>query len=134
MGAAAIPAVAVEAGFVNVRGGIPALVVLAAGVVAAAQSWNRWLDPIIDTGRDLYIPEQLMQGAKLYRDIRYQYPPLAPYLLAAITRVTGSSLASHLRWLLTSSPSLTRSPDASTTTNRRRGLTISFTERSSVAS
>src|SRR5262249_31900735 len=29
-----------------------------------------------------YIPEQLARGAKLYRDLRYQYPPLAPYLLA----------------------------------------------------
>jgi hypothetical protein len=63
--------------------------------IALAQSWARWLDPIIDTGRDLYIPEQLTHGAKLYRDIRYQYPPLAPYLLAAITRIIGSSLASY---------------------------------------
>src|SRR5204862_1453481 len=35
---------------------IALLVVVA--VVALAQSWNRWLDPIIDTGRDLYISEQ----------------------------------------------------------------------------
>lgn len=64
-------------------------------VLALAQSWQRWLEPIIDTGRDLYIPEQLAQGAKLYRDIRYQYPPLAPYLLAAITKLVGHSLASY---------------------------------------
>jgi hypothetical protein len=64
-------------------------------VLALAQSWARWLEPIIDTGRDLYIPEQLAYGAKLYRDIRYQYPPLAPYLLAAITRVIGNSLAAY---------------------------------------
>ena len=63
--------------------------------LALAQSWARWLEPIIDTGRDLYIPEQLARGAKLYRDIRYQYPPLAPYLLAAITRAIGNSLASY---------------------------------------
>ena len=63
--------------------------------LALAQSWQRWLEPIIDTGRDLYIPEQLARGAKLYRDIRYQYPPLAPYLLAAITRVIGNSLAAY---------------------------------------
>jgi hypothetical protein len=55
---------------------------LVVAVVALAQSWQRWLDPIIDTGRDLYIPEQLARGAKLYRDLRYEYPPLAPYLLA----------------------------------------------------
>jgi hypothetical protein len=65
-------------------------------VLAFAQSYLRWLDPIIDTGRDLYIPEQLANGAKLYRDIRYQYPPLAPYLLALITGGIGHSLASYM--------------------------------------
>ncbi len=67
----------------------------AIAVLAFAQSYQCWLDPIIDTGRDLYIPEQLAHGAKLYRDIRYQYPPLAPYLLATITAVIGHSLASY---------------------------------------
>jgi hypothetical protein len=69
------------------------VVVLAA--VALAQSWNRWLDPIVDAGRDLYIPEQLRQGVKLYRDIVYLFPPLTPYLLAGVTAVVGSSLASY---------------------------------------
>jgi hypothetical protein len=72
---------------------IAVLIIVAA--IALTQSWNRWLDPIIDTGRDLYIPEQLTHGTKLYRDIRYQYPPLAPYLLAAITSVIGHSLLSY---------------------------------------
>jgi hypothetical protein len=71
-----------------------ALLVVVA-VIAFTQSYQRWLDPIIDTGRDLYIPEQLAHGARLYRDIRYQYPPLAPYLLAAITSVIGPSLPSY---------------------------------------
>ena len=71
------------------------LVVALVAAVAAGDSWNRWLDPIVDTGRDLYIPEQLLRGAKLYRDIRYQYPPLAPYLLAVITACIGHSLAAY---------------------------------------
>lgn len=70
---------------------LAALVALA-GVVVLAQSWRRWLDPIIDTGRDLYVPVALLNGAKLYRDIRYQYPPLTPYVLAGITGVAGHSL------------------------------------------
>jgi hypothetical protein len=37
-------------------------IVVAIAVVALAQSWNRWLDPIVDAGRDLYIPEQLRHG------------------------------------------------------------------------
>jgi hypothetical protein len=71
-------------------------VVVVAAAIAFAQSYARWLDPIIDAGRDLYIPEQLANGAKLYRDIRYQYPPLAPYLLALITGGIGHSLASYM--------------------------------------
>jgi hypothetical protein len=68
---------------------------VAIAALAFVQSCQRWLDPIIDTGRDLYIPEQLLHGARLYRDIRYQYPPLGPYLLAAITAVIGHSLAAY---------------------------------------
>src|SRR5258708_20942267 len=70
--------------------------VIAVAAVAFAQSYARWLDPIIDTGRDLYIPGQIAKGAKLYRDIRYQYPPLAPYLLALITGAIGHSLAAYV--------------------------------------
>ena len=70
--------------------------VIAVAAIAFIQSYARWLDPIIDTGRDLYIPEQIARGAKLYRDIRYQYPPLAPYLLALITSVIGHSLAAYV--------------------------------------
>jgi hypothetical protein len=71
-------------------------IVLAVAALAFIQSYARWLDPIIDTGRDLYIPEQIAKGAKLYRDIRYQYPPLGPYLLAVITGVIGHSLAAYM--------------------------------------
>jgi hypothetical protein len=70
--------------------------VIAVAAIAFIQSYARWLDPIIDTGRDLYIPEQLARGAKLYRDIRYEYPPLAPYLLALITGAIGHSLAAYM--------------------------------------
>jgi hypothetical protein len=73
----------------------PIAILAAVAALAIAQSWQRWLDPIIDVGRDLYIPEQLSHGAVLYRDLQYFYPPLTPYLLAAITFVTGSSLAAY---------------------------------------
>ena len=68
-------------------------VVLAIAAFAVASSWLCWLDPIIDAGRDLYVSERIAHGAKLYRDLAYIFPPLAPYLLAAIVAVTGSSLA-----------------------------------------
>lgn len=67
-----------------------------AAIVAFSQSYLHWLNPIIDTGRDLYIPEQIRLGATLYHDILYFYPPLTPYLLAAVTAITGSSLTAYL--------------------------------------
>lgn len=73
---------------------IVVLTLLAIGGAALAQSWARWLDPIIDAGRDLYIPGELLEGRKLYRDILYYYPPLTPYLLAGLNLIFGRSLAS----------------------------------------
>jgi len=71
-------------------------IVMAVAVVVLVRANGCALDPIIDTGRDLYIPEQIRGGGvKLYRDILYYYPPLAPYLLALITAMTGSSLAAY---------------------------------------
>lgn len=63
-------------------------------IVAIHQSWGMWLDPVADTGRDLYIPEQIAEGGfKLYRDVSYLYPPVTPYLLAVVVKVFGSDLA-----------------------------------------
>lgn len=61
--------------------------------VAWLQAHQRALDPIIDTGRDLYIATRIADGAKLYTDFSYNYPPLGPYLLALIVRIFGGSLA-----------------------------------------
>ena len=57
------------------------------------QSYQKWLEPIIDVGRDLYIPGELLEGKKLYRDILYIYPPLTPYLLSYITWIFGDGLS-----------------------------------------
>jgi len=80
----------------STRSRIAISVPLLAGVFAFIQSYRRWLDPMIDAGRDLYIPEQLRQGVTLYQDVLYFYPPLTPYLLAAITAITGSSLGAYI--------------------------------------
>ena len=60
---------------------------------AFLQSYQKWLEPIIDVGRDLYIPGELLEGKKLYRDILYIYPPLTPYLLSYITWIFGDGLS-----------------------------------------
>jgi hypothetical protein len=75
--------------------GLAIALLLATAAVVLGASWQRWLDPIVDAGRDLYIPEQLRHGALLYRDLKYVYPPLGPYLLAGITALIGSSLAAY---------------------------------------
>ena len=73
---------------------VPLLLILVLGAFLLAGSWNRWLEPVVDTGRDLSIPERIASGeVKLYRDVLYNYPPLTPYLLAAVVRAAGSSLA-----------------------------------------
>jgi hypothetical protein len=52
-------------------------------------TWQRWGDVIVDCGRELDTPKQLLAGKLLYRDVRYWYGPLAPYLNALLYRVFG---------------------------------------------
>lgn len=73
----------------------PALhLALLAGVAAAylALSWRKWADPVVDFGRELYIPWQLAQGAVLYRDVEDFYGPLSQYLNAGLFRVFGPGI------------------------------------------
>jgi hypothetical protein len=64
------------------------------GAFVYLQAHRRALDPIIDTGRDLYVASEIAGGAVLYRDYAYNYPPVAPYLLAGWVVLFGNSLAS----------------------------------------
>jgi hypothetical protein len=58
----------------------------------AAVSWNRWIEPYVDTGRELMVPWRLSHGEKLYRDIHFHHGPLGPYLAAGVDAVFGPSL------------------------------------------
>ncbi len=64
----------------------------AAFAMNAALTWQRWGDPIIDSGREMDTPKQLAAGKLLYRDVRYWYGPLAPYVHAGLYRVFGAKL------------------------------------------
>lgn len=55
-------------------------------------SWNRWADPLVDTGRELEVPLRLAAGERLYADVHSYYGPLAPLLLAAGVKLFGGSL------------------------------------------
>ncbi|MGE4609643.1 MAG: hypothetical protein AAEJ52_23145 [Myxococcota bacterium] len=44
-----------------------------------ARNWAAWTNPLVDFGRELYIPWRIVEGQVLYRDIAYLDGPLAPY-------------------------------------------------------
>jgi hypothetical protein len=55
-------------------------------------TWGTWPDPLIDFGRELYFPWQIIAGKVLYRDLASIFGPLSPYFNAAIFRLFGVSL------------------------------------------
>jgi hypothetical protein len=57
-------------------------------------TWLGWNDPIVDFGRELYVPWQITQGKVLYRDIAYFNGPLSPYFNALVFTILGVSLRS----------------------------------------
>lgn len=52
-------------------------------------TWLKWGDLIIDTGRDLYVPLQILSGKTLYRDIQYFHGPFSPYFNAFLFKLLG---------------------------------------------
>jgi len=68
------------------------IVLCAIGALLFIESYQRWGHPIIDIGRDLYLPSQILQGRVLYQELLYNYGPTVPYLLAGITAVLGDHL------------------------------------------
>jgi hypothetical protein len=65
-----------------------------AGCAAALMwwSWRKWPDPLVDFGRELYVPWQITRGKVLSRDIASLFGPLSPYLNALWFRLFGVSL------------------------------------------
>jgi 4-amino-4-deoxy-L-arabinose transferase-like glycosyltransferase len=57
-------------------------------------SWRKWPDPIVDVGREFYLPWRLSQGAVLYRDLQHMYGPFSPYFNSLVFRIGGVSLTS----------------------------------------
>jgi hypothetical protein len=58
----------------------------------ASVSWLKWPDPLIDFGRELYLPWRIMQGAVLFKDDLHLYGPLSPYLNSLFFRAAGVGL------------------------------------------
>lgn len=62
----------------------------------AVISWNRWIEPYVDSGRELIVPSRIAHGEALYREVRYHYGPLAPYLAAAVETFAGRSFPARI--------------------------------------
>jgi AMP-binding enzyme len=75
-----------------------ALVAIAASASLAA-SWERWINPFVDSGREMNLPERLADGEKLYRDVIFYYGPAGPWLQSLALRACAP--AGHLchSWL-----------------------------------
>jgi hypothetical protein len=58
----------------------------------ASVSWQRWIDPYVDTGRELMVPSRVAHGERLYRDVRFYYGPLAPWIAAGVEKTGDPSL------------------------------------------
>jgi len=79
----------------RVRDRRPLVVVAIHAMVFAALlwwSWRKWPDPLVDFGRELYLPWQINAGRVLYRDLASLFGPLSPYLNALWFRLFGVSL------------------------------------------
>ena len=75
---------------------LPVLFPYAVFTLLAIVSWNRWIQPYVDSGRELMVPWRISRGEALYRDVQFFHGPLAPYAGAAIDRLAGRSLAARI--------------------------------------
>src|ERR1041385_5464172 len=55
-------------------------------------SWKRWANPIVDCGREMYVPWQIAEGKMLYRDLFFMYGPFVPYWHALLLKIFGVHL------------------------------------------
>lgn len=62
------------------------------GAALTAWSWEKWADPHIDFGAELYTAWRLAEGDALYRDIAYRHGPLPHYLNALWFTLFGVSI------------------------------------------
>ncbi|MFN2634071.1 MAG: hypothetical protein ABR610_11705 [Thermoanaerobaculia bacterium] len=58
-------------------------------------SWNRWIEPFVDSGRELMVPRRVALGERLYAAIHFHHGPLAPWAGAGVETLTGPSFAAR---------------------------------------
>jgi hypothetical protein len=57
-----------------------------------ALTWRKWGYLPIDSGREMYVPAEIVAGKRLYFDLWYPYGPLIPYWHAILFRIFGIHL------------------------------------------
>jgi len=62
-----------------------------AAVASLAANWLRWINPFVDSGREMNVPARLAAGERLYRDIVFYYGPAGPWLQALVLRASGGA-------------------------------------------
>jgi hypothetical protein len=69
-------------------------VVAVAFIFAAALTWRKWPDILVDFGLQLYMPWRISHGAVLYRDIYFfAGGPLSQYYNALLFKIFGTSFS-----------------------------------------
>jgi len=79
------------------------LAIAALGLFAAllvARTWMTWLNPLLDSSRELAVPARVAAGERLYRDVVAWYGPVPIWLHAAADRALGVRLTTPLVLLL----------------------------------
>ena len=74
------------------RASVAPLVLITAGIALLAWTWGTWPDVLVDFGRELYVPWQILDGKILHRDLSWFEGPLSPYANALLFALFGTSL------------------------------------------
>jgi hypothetical protein len=69
------------------------LLLIGTGAAMVWWTWGAWPDPLVDFGRELYVPWRLAQGDRLFTDIAWFSGPLSQHWNALLFRTFGPGLS-----------------------------------------
>ncbi len=71
---------------------VDAFLLTAVSVFYLKHSWQKWADPVIDYGREVYVPWRIISGEVLYKDLAFLYGAFPPYWNALLFKIFGPSI------------------------------------------
>ena len=69
-----------------------AILLCALMALMVAVTWQMWLNPAIDSGREMNTPQRLLDGELLYSQVYNLYGPFAPLFNTTLYALFGSHL------------------------------------------